>query len=130
MAKNKDKEPKNKKKFFKDFKAELKKVIWPTPKQLVNSTAAVVVIVLITAAIVFALDFAFELLNKYGINRIKANVKGVVVEQNVDANSINENIIDENVVNEAIENGTTTTENNVTENSTTENNEETNNINE
>ncbi len=30
-AKNK-KETKNKKSFFKDFKAELKKVIWPTPK--------------------------------------------------------------------------------------------------
>ena len=30
------KETKNKKHFFKDFKAELKKVIWPTPKQLIN----------------------------------------------------------------------------------------------
>ena len=44
-AKNK-KETKNKKSFFKDFKAELKRVIWPTPKQLINSTTAVVVIVL------------------------------------------------------------------------------------
>ena len=55
-AKNK----KEKKHFFKDFKAELKKVIWPTPKQLVNNTVAVITIVLITAAIVFVLDFAFE----------------------------------------------------------------------
>ena len=43
------KDTKNKKSFFKDFKAELKKVIWPTPKQLVNNTVAVVVIVLVTA---------------------------------------------------------------------------------
>ncbi len=122
MAKNKDKEPKNKKKFFKDFKAELKKVIWPTPKQLLNSTAAVVVIVLITAAIVFALDFAFELLNKYGINKIKSNVKGVVVEQNVDANIVN---VDE--TNQVVENNTE--ENSIEENTTVENNE-TNNVNE
>lgn len=122
MAKNKDKEPKNKKKFFKDFKAELKKVIWPTPKQLLNSTAAVVVIVLITAAIVFALDFAFELLNKYGINKIKSNVKGVVIEQNVDANIVN---VDE--TNQVVENNTE--ENSIEENTTVENNE-TNNVNE
>ena len=40
---------KNKKSFFKDFKAELKKVIWPTPKQLVNNTVVVITLVLITA---------------------------------------------------------------------------------
>ena len=62
------KDIKNKKSFFKDFKAELKKVIWPTPKQLVNNTVAVVVIVLVTALIVFVLDVVFDLFNKYGIN--------------------------------------------------------------
>ena len=83
-----EKEPKNKKRFFKDFKAELKKVIWPTPKQLVNNTAAVVVIVIITAAIVFALDFGFDMLNQYGINPIKSKVKGnnAGIEQNIDTN--------------------------------------------
>ena len=50
---NKKVNSKNKKSFAKDFKAELKKVIWPTPKQLLNNTIAVVTIVLITAAIVF-----------------------------------------------------------------------------
>ena len=45
MAKKDNKnENKVKKHFFKDFKAELKKVIWPTPKQLVNNTVAVGVI--------------------------------------------------------------------------------------
>ena len=54
MAKKESKnENKVKKHFFKDFKAELKKVIWPTPKQLVNNTVAVITIVLITAVIVF-----------------------------------------------------------------------------
>ena len=63
---------KNKKSFFKGFKAELKKVIWPTPKQLVNNTVAVIVIVLVTAAIVFVLDLAFEAMNKQGIDKIKS----------------------------------------------------------
>lgn len=70
-AKAKKENNKNKKSFFKDFKAELKKVNWPTPKQLLNNTTAVVVIVIITAAIVFVLDVAFETLNKHGIEKIK-----------------------------------------------------------
>ena len=61
-----NKEVKNKKHFWKDFKAELKKVIWPSPKQLSNKTFAVIVIVLITAAIVFVLDLVFDLLNEKG----------------------------------------------------------------
>ena len=65
---------KNKKSFFKDFKAELKKVIWPTPKQLFNSTVAVITIVLVTAAIVFVLDIAFESMNKYGVEKIKSSI--------------------------------------------------------
>ena len=68
------KSKKEKKHFFKDFKAELKKVIWPTPKQLVNNTVAVITIVLITGVIVFALDLAFEKMNTYGINKLKEMV--------------------------------------------------------
>ena len=70
-AKANNKENKNKKSFFKGFKAELKKVIWPTPKQLVNNTVAVITIVLITAAIVFVLDLTFESINKHGVDKIK-----------------------------------------------------------
>lgn len=68
---NKKENNKNKKSFSKDFKAELKKVVWPTPKQLMNNTVAVITIVLVTAAIVFVLDLAFETLNKQGVNKIK-----------------------------------------------------------
>ena len=75
MAKKENKnESKVKKHFFKDFKAELKKVIWPTPKQLVNNTVAVVTIVLLTAVIVFALDAVFDLGNKYGITKLQSIV--------------------------------------------------------
>jgi len=76
IDKNK-KETKKKKTFAKDFKAELKRVTWLTPKQLLNNTTAVIVIVLITAVIVFALDFTFKALNTYGINKLKAVVETV-----------------------------------------------------
>lgn len=65
---------KEKKHFFKDFKTELKKVTWPTGKQLVNNTIAVITIVVITAAIVFVLDLGFEMLNKYGINKLRSAI--------------------------------------------------------
>ena len=88
-----NKDLKNKKHFFKDFKAELKKVIWPTPKQVVNNTIAVVVIVLITAAIVFVLDVVFDLINEKGINKLKSNVKQkVVIENNIETNTDQNNV--------------------------------------
>lgn len=100
MAKKEKANMKNKRSFFKDFKAELKKVIWLTPKQLINNTVAVIVIVLITAAIVFVLDIAFETLNKQGVERIK-NVVGA-----------------ENVVSDNSTTNNSTTENNTTEDTT------------
>ena len=97
------KNKKEKKHFFKDFKAELKKVIWPTPKQLVNNTIAVVTIVLITAVIVFVLDLAFEKMNTYGINKIKSMVESTnSVEENANANEIEESVNEQ--VDEAAEN--------------------------
>ncbi len=104
-AKTKKENNKNKKSFFKDFKAELKKVSWPTPKQLVNNTVAVITIVLITAAIVFVLDLAFETLNKHGVEKIKE----VIATDN-----------------SAEENTTTDEENNTAENTTGENTEASN----
>ena len=68
------KQNKEKKHFMKNFKAELKRVIWPTPKQLLNNTVAVITVVIVTAAIVFVLDLAFESLNTYGIEKLKTMV--------------------------------------------------------
>ena len=123
-AKANNKENKNKKSFFKGFKAELKKVIWPTPKQLVNNTVAVITIVLITALIVFVLDLTFETLNKHGVDKVKEAITQIDEETNNDENtntnsdssseseSTEQNTSTENVTNE------TNTENtdNVTEN--------------
>ena len=66
---------KNKKHFFKEFKAEIKKVIWPTPKQIVNGTIAVITIVLLVAVIVFLLDLAFDMFNEYGVNKLKQTIQ-------------------------------------------------------
>ena len=81
-AKANNKENKNKKSFFKGFKAELKKVIWPTPKQLVNNTTAVITIVLITALIVFVLDLTFETINKNGVDKIKEVIETTQEDSN------------------------------------------------
>jgi len=120
-----NKEKKEKKHYFKDFKAELKKVIWPTPKQLANNTVTVIVLVLITALIVFVLDFVFESMNTYGINKLKEQVQGneaVVNEQVEDNTPEASNETDTNAVSEetnAVE-GNTAAENNVEENEAAE----------
>lgn len=82
MAKNKPnkadkakKDVKNKRHFWKDFKAELKKVVWPTPRQLINSTVAVITIVLVTALIVFVLDLGFEAIKTHGIDKLQASLQ-------------------------------------------------------
>ena len=82
------KEEKNKRHFFKDFKAELKKVVWPTPKQLLNSTVAVITIVLVTAVIVFVLDISFNALNEHGINKLQTVLKDK--QSTVEENTISE----------------------------------------
>lgn len=45
--------------FVRQVVAELKKVIWPTRKELIAYTTIVLIFVLIMAAIVAALDFVF-----------------------------------------------------------------------
>ena len=90
MAKKEVKNNKDKTSFTKSFKAELKKVIWPTPKQLFNNTVAVLAIALITTLIVFVLDITFESINKYGVNKVKEAISNSSVQnstENTEANS-------------------------------------------
>lgn len=49
--------------FFKGVRAEMKKVVWPTKKQLINNTVLVVVLVLAFAVIVLGFDMVIELLD-------------------------------------------------------------------
>ena len=124
-----NKDNKNKKSFFKGLKAELKKVIWPTPKQLVNNTIAVITIVLITTLIVFVLDLAFESLNKYGIDKIKSSIQSIESTDSEDSSNTTENTTNEttdsdntattenatdtNTANETVDKNQATTENSV-----------------
>ncbi len=86
---NKDREEKKKRHFFKDFKAELKRVVWPTPKQLLNSTIAVVTIVLVIALAVFLLDFGFEFLNSQNV-KLQTSIQGNSTEETADENTTSE----------------------------------------
>ena len=46
-------------KYFKDTKAELKKVTWPSKKQIKNNTAIIIVFILIISVFLFVFDLAF-----------------------------------------------------------------------
>ena len=112
QIKESNKNIKDKKSFGKDFKAELKRVVWPTPAELAKSTLAVIAIVVVIVVIVFCLDFVFESMNKYGVDKLKNTVQTTEDNTTTEENSENANTESE-----------TTTENNVeekTENTTVE----------
>lgn len=77
------KQTKGKSSFTRDTRAELKKVIWPNTKQLINNTAAVISIVVIIGLIVFVLDVCLDKVNSYGIDKLKS-----AVQSNQDTNVI------------------------------------------
>lgn len=45
--------------YFKDVRAELKKVVWPTFKQLQNNTVIVIISLLLVGAIIWVIDLGF-----------------------------------------------------------------------
>ena len=46
--------------FFKGVKEKIKKVVWPTKKQLINNTVLVVLLILAFAVIVLGFDMILE----------------------------------------------------------------------
>ena len=70
-----------------------------------NNTVAVITVVLITAAIVFVLDLAFESMNTYGIEKLKEmvgttnTIEGNSVD-NTDTNTADTNTVATNEVSE------------------------------
>ena len=50
------------KKFFKDLRGETKKIVWPDAKTVLKSTAIVLVVVLVCALAIFAVDQLLALL--------------------------------------------------------------------
>ena len=114
--KENSKENKNKKSFFKGLKVELKKVVWPIPKQLFNNTVAVITIVLVTAAIVCILNLAFESLNKHGVEKIKESIQTTSTNSTDNNTAETEKTEDTNQTDK--ENTETDSENNNTETTT------------
>jgi len=51
--------------FLKEAKVELKKVVWPTPKQTLASTAVVIIIVFIVSIYLGIVDYALAKLVKF-----------------------------------------------------------------
>ena len=88
----------NKNSGLKGIKTELKKVTWPTPKELVNKTIAVIVSVLIVALIVFVLDVVFKNVYNLGTKGLKSLVgtssSEVVSEDTTDASIVEEGTLE------------------------------------
>lgn len=51
-------------KFTKEVRSELKKVIWPSRKQVINNTLVVVIACILLGGIIWILDFALGYLYK------------------------------------------------------------------
>lgn len=60
--------------FLKNVRAELKKVVWPTKKQLIKNTIMVVILVLAVAAIVLTFDMIVEKLDVVFWNFITSKI--------------------------------------------------------
>ncbi len=43
-------------KWFREMRSELKKVVWPTPKQLLNNTIVALVVMVVAAVVIWAFD--------------------------------------------------------------------------
>lgn len=43
--------------FLREFRSEFKKVVWSTPKQIVNNTLVTIIMVTIVGAFIWILDF-------------------------------------------------------------------------
>jgi preprotein translocase subunit SecE len=56
-------------KFFKDVRAELKKVIWPTKEQLTNNTVTVLLMCFLVGAIIWIADWLLTEVVKWTLAR-------------------------------------------------------------
>lgn len=48
------------KKWFRDMKSELKKVVWPTPKQTAKSTGVALIAIVVCAVVLWGFDSAAQ----------------------------------------------------------------------
>ena len=90
-------ESKVKKSFHQNMKAELKKVIWPTGKQVVKSTGATIGFVLLISVTLIILNFVFSFLNEKWIDLVSGNNTnpGVVSSGDNESDDTSGDIMDE-----------------------------------
>ena len=50
--------------FIKNVRSEMKKVVWPTKKQILNNTGLVILLVVAVAAIVLSFDMIISVFDK------------------------------------------------------------------
>lgn len=60
--------------FLKGVKSELKKVVWPTKKQLINNTIMVLALVIVLAVIVLGFDMILEFADSKLWNMINVKI--------------------------------------------------------
>ncbi len=46
-------------KWFRDFRSECKKIVWPTKKQVINNTIVVIIVAIVVSLFVYVLDVSF-----------------------------------------------------------------------
>ncbi len=58
----KEKDSNSLKRYFRGVKAEFKRVVWPTKEQLANYTGIVLAVSVVTALLIYAIDYAVQFL--------------------------------------------------------------------
>ena len=96
---NKNADDANKKRWFKSFKGELKKIVWPTGKELFDNTAVVIAMVIIVSLLIFVLDLALESLTGLEakqLNSVKSQISASNTENTAsnDTNSTEANAVE------------------------------------
>ena len=59
-------------KYFRELRSELKKVVWPTPKQVLKNALVVLACVVVVGVFIWVFDFVA----KFGINALISAFKG------------------------------------------------------
>ena len=81
----------NVKHFFKDFKGETKKIVWPDARTVLKNTGVVLVVVTIVTIAVFAIDFGLE----RGISGLKGIAKSATDAQETTISQVVEDSAEE-----------------------------------
>ena len=63
------KKPNKALKYFKDLKAEIKKVVWPSKKQIINNTGVVLITLALSAVVIAGLDLGLKTLMEFILSK-------------------------------------------------------------